>query len=170
MSERVSTDDLNRLTSITGAQRLEFCGKFGLIVLDIVADCLDARRERDEKEREMISWRSAIQRITPGGSEFMTPEAVELWAQKQTRELGQAKMDTVKSRRERDEAQQERDSAVGLWNKYEHELVKAQLQLVDANRALVLIYDEISDTYGDSALPDVIAALTAARAAEEVKT
>jgi hypothetical protein len=34
----------------------------------------------------------------------MDPESVERWAQKQNRELGQAKMDVVKLRRERDEA------------------------------------------------------------------
>jgi len=55
-------------------------------------------------QREMIAWRAAIQRITPGGSEFMDPESVERWAQKQNREFGQAKMGVVKLRRELDEA------------------------------------------------------------------
>jgi hypothetical protein len=88
-------------------------------------DLLDARRERDEAlddkwkllkivtdknvelltlQRELIAWRAAIQRITPGGSEFMDPESVERWAQKQNRELGQTKMDVVKLRRGLDEA------------------------------------------------------------------
>jgi hypothetical protein len=55
-------------------------------------------------QRELIAWRAAIQRITPGGSEFMDPESVERWAQKQNRELGQTKMDVVKLRRDLDEA------------------------------------------------------------------
>ncbi len=42
--------------------------------------------------RELIAWRAAIQRITPGGSEFMDPASVEAWAQKQNRELADAKM------------------------------------------------------------------------------
>jgi len=54
-------------------------------------------------QREMIAWRAATQRITPGGSEFMDPESVERWAQKQNRELGQTKMDVVKLRRDLDE-------------------------------------------------------------------
>ena len=70
-------------------------------ILQSAFDELTRRAER--AEREMIAWRAAIQRITPGGSEFMDPESVERWAQKQNRELGQTKMDVVKLRRDLDE-------------------------------------------------------------------
>ena len=110
MPERVSNDQLQEYLD-TGHITWEGVDK-------IVPDLLDARqhgedaekhrhdqeRRAERAEREMIAWRAAIQRITPGGSEFMDPESVERWAQKQNRELGQAKMDVVKLRRELDEA------------------------------------------------------------------
>jgi NTP pyrophosphatase (non-canonical NTP hydrolase) len=42
---------------------------------------LDAAREEGgrKSERELIAWRAAIQRMTPGGSEFMDPAAVEAY-------------------------------------------------------------------------------------------
>ncbi|MGY6251684.1 hypothetical protein ACXIUS_29865 [Bosea thiooxidans] len=40
-------------------------------------------QKHDEANRyvnEMIEWRSAFQRVTPGGSEFTSPQAVRDWA------------------------------------------------------------------------------------------
>ena len=48
---------------------------------------------------EVIAWRAAIQRITPGGSEFMDPASVEAWARKQNHELAEAKMKAAKAER-----------------------------------------------------------------------
>lgn len=39
-----------------------------------------AEKERDEAVAELCRWRSAFQRVTPGGSEFFDPKAVRDWA------------------------------------------------------------------------------------------
>jgi hypothetical protein len=36
-------------------------------------------KERDEAQSEMLAWRIAVQRLTPGGSEFTTPQSVIDW-------------------------------------------------------------------------------------------
>jgi hypothetical protein len=37
------------------------------------------KKERDEAQSEMLAWRIAVQRLTPGGSEFTTPQSVIDW-------------------------------------------------------------------------------------------
>lgn len=61
-------------------------------------------RQRDENERNMIQWRSLAQEMTPGGSEFMTPQAVRAYYREQKDETHKAKVDRVKANRQRDEA------------------------------------------------------------------
>jgi len=85
------------------------------------------RAAREQAERETVKWRAAIQRITPGGSEFMSPEAVEAWAAKVFREMGDAKMARVRAERERDEWEKKNAHNVALYER----------ELSDARRALV---------------------------------
>jgi hypothetical protein len=113
MSERVSTDDLNRLASMTGAQRLEFFGKFCLVVLDVVADCLDARRERDDLRQKL---------------DAESRECVERGKDKETLMTG-----LTIARRERDEEGHK------WWAEAERERNRAETaarQLAAANKAL----------------------------------
>jgi hypothetical protein len=56
----------------------------------------------EENERltaEMLAWRIAMQRLTPGGSEFMTPQACEEYAATLKRETVEAKLDRVRTER-----------------------------------------------------------------------
>lgn len=52
-----------------------------------------------DAEREMIAWRAAIQRLTPGGSEFTTPAEVERWVQERNREHAETKKALVRAMR-----------------------------------------------------------------------
>lgn len=53
-----------------------------------------------ETEAKMIQWRGLAQEMTPGGSEFMHPDAVRAYYREQKDETHQAKIDRVKSQRE----------------------------------------------------------------------
>lgn len=52
-----------------------------------------------DMERLMISWRSLAQEMTPGGSEFMTPESVRDYYLQFKSEAHQVKIENVKLRR-----------------------------------------------------------------------
>jgi len=56
------------------------------------------RDERDKAQVALCKWRSAIQNLTPQGSEFMSVEVVADWARQQKTECCQAKMEAAKLR------------------------------------------------------------------------
>lgn len=47
-------------------------------------------------ESNLIKWRSAIQELTPGGSEFMNPENVKAWAQQMKSDVASAKLNLAR--------------------------------------------------------------------------
>jgi hypothetical protein len=57
-------------------------------------------RERDVAVRDLCRWRSAAQRLTPGGSEFMDPEAVRAYADQKNQRLHRALSRAVIAERE----------------------------------------------------------------------
>ncbi len=61
------------------------------------AQLAEKEKERVKSYEEMVKWRAAIQRLTPGGSEYMTPQAVEEWAAMLRNELHEARVEKVKA-------------------------------------------------------------------------
>ena len=57
-------------------------------------------KERDHAVADLCRWRSAFAECTPGGSEFMDPESVRDYMQRNKREMVQAKMDRAKAEKE----------------------------------------------------------------------
>lgn len=55
-------------------------------------------KSRAELEREMVTWRSLAQEMTPGGSEFMEPEAVRAYYRKFKDDAHEARKLVAKSR------------------------------------------------------------------------
>ena len=66
---------------------------------DLMADIRELKRERDHAVRDLCRWRSAIQAMTPGGSEFMDPEVVRDWAERMKRENAQMKLELARLRK-----------------------------------------------------------------------
>lgn len=64
------------------------------------ADREELRRDHRKAVDDLCRWRSAIQAMTPGGSEFMYPDAVRDWAQMLKRENAEAKLTIARLRKD----------------------------------------------------------------------
>lgn len=51
-------------------------------LLELRAEVERLTKERAKAEADMIEWRKAIQRLTPGGSEFTSPKDVVAWVER----------------------------------------------------------------------------------------
>lgn len=58
-------------------------------------DTTEAADRIEALEKDRLAWRIAMQRLTPGGSEFMTPQACEDYAAMLKRETVEAKLAKV---------------------------------------------------------------------------
>ncbi|KRE08143.1 hypothetical protein ASE61_00565 [Bosea sp. Root670] len=104
-----------------------------------VAELAEARREvgrkHDEANRyvnEMIAWRSAFQRVTPGGSEFTSPEAVRDWADMLKEQVFEANKKAVLSKRRAVEATRQRDEALAALKASEERGERLSQELASA--------------------------------------
>jgi hypothetical protein len=74
---------------------------------------MQATDRSEEMERKMIQWRILAQEMTPGGSEFMSPEAVRAYYREFKDSAHRAKITVVKLKRENERLHQ----TVRLWMK-----------------------------------------------------
>ena len=94
-----------------GAASSEPCGVYVRQQADTIAAL---RAENERLTADLCKWRSAIQELTPGGSEFMSVDAVRGYAAMQKKETFDAHMGAAKARKELAQAEAQLAVAVEI--------------------------------------------------------
>ena len=90
------TDLPERLTAAISNKALSI-GEAWNLLQDAADEIELLTKERDGAVNNLCRWRSAFQECTPGGSEFMDPESVREYMQRNKSDMIQAKMDRTRA-------------------------------------------------------------------------